>query len=168
MSRAVSDALKAELFDQNMDEVAIWLVTITHPNLTDDIRLSSDPTTTLSSGVKGTISGALEFVNIPFEITLQEQSDNLLTRAVIRADNISREIMLAVQTAQGEAPNVRLQMVLASAPDTVEVDINNLKLNNVQANAFTVEAELQPAILQGEKYPANTINQADFPGVFGR
>jgi hypothetical protein len=150
-----------------MSDVAIYLVTISHANLAEDILLSSDPTEVLSSGVRGTISNSLEYVQLPFEIVFQEQTENLLARAVIRMDNISREIMQAVRLASGSAPSVKIQIVLASDPDTVEIEIDDLKMNNIRGSATIVEADLQPPILQGEKYPKNTINQADFPGVFG-
>ena len=167
MSRSVSNTLKSQVFGQEMDDVAIILISITHSDLSEDIYISSDPTETLSTGVKGTISNSIEYVQFPFEIILQEQTDNLLARATIRIDNISREIMQAVRTASNEPPNVSIQIVLASDPDTAEIEINNLRLNNIKANAFVVEAELQPKIIQGEKYPAYVFNQAEWPGIFG-
>lgn len=168
MSRTLSSTLKAQIFSQAMDDPIIVLITISHSDLSEDINISSDPTEILSNGSLGTTSNGTEFVHIPFELSLQEQTDNLLARAMLKIDNISREIILAIRTATNDPPIVRIRMVLASDPNTVEIDINNLRLNNIKANAFVVEGELQPKIIQGEKYPGNTINQADFPGVFGQ
>lgn len=167
MSRTLGSNLVSETYSQEMSEVVIVLITITHPDLSEDIRVSSDPTITLSSGSLGTTSNGNDYVQFPFELILQEQSDNLLTRAKLKIDNISREIIQAIRTAANEPPKVTIQIVLASDPDTVEMEIPNLKLNNVTANALTVEGELQSSIIQAEKYPSNTVNQALFPGVFG-
>lgn len=167
MSRDVSSTLKEQVFAQQMTDVVITLITISHPDLSADINISSDPTETLSTGVLGTVSNYVEYTQLPFELTLQEQTENLLARAVLKVDNISREIIQAIRTASNEPPTVRIQLVLASDVDTAELDIQDLKLNNIRANQFYVEGELQPEIIQGEKYPYKTFNQADWPGVFG-
>ena len=167
MSRSVSQTLKSEVFAQEMSDVPIILITISHNDLSEDVTISSDPTETLSSGAYGTTSNGIEYTQLPFEIVLAEQSDNLLTRATIKIDNVSRAIMSAVRAASNEPPEVKVQIVLATDPDTVEVEIDGLLLNDIKATALVVEAYLEPEILQAEKYPKNTINQSDYPGVFG-
>lgn len=167
MSRSVSSTLTEQIFAQDMDEVVITLIEITHDDLSEPIYVSSDPTETLSTGVKGTISNSIEYAQIPFQLTLQEQTDNLLARAKLSIDNINREIMLAIRQANNSPPNVTIKIVLASDPDTVEIEIPNLQLNNITGTAAVVEGELQPKILQGETFPRNTFNKSNFPGVFG-
>lgn len=168
MSRNVSDTLKEQVFAQEMNDPAIILITITHADLAEDINVSSDPTEVLGSGLRGTISNGTEYTQFPFELVLQEQSENLLTRAKLRIDNVTRDIINAIRTARNDPPEVQIQVVLASDPDTVEINMTDLQLNNISATALSVEGELQPKIVQGEKFPKNTINQADFPAVFGR
>lgn len=168
MSRSLSSTLVEEVFAQEMSEVVVALIEITHDDLSEPIRVSSDPTQTLTNGSKGTVHNGDEYVQFPFEVTLPEQSDNLITRAKLKIDNTSREILLAVRQAFNEPPQVSIKIVLASDPDTLEIEIGGLNLNNVKASAFSVEADLEPQILQSEKYPYNTFNQADFPGIFGR
>lgn len=168
MSRDVSDTFKSEVFNQEMADVAIVLITISHVDISDNILVSSDSTEALPIlGVPGTVSNGLEYPQFPFELTLQEQSDNLLARATLKIDNVSREIIQAIRSASNDPPTVRIQIVLSSDTDTPEIDIQNLQLNNIKANASYVEGELQPKIIQGEKFPSSTFNQADFPGVFG-
>lgn len=167
MSRAVSNTLKAAVFEQETSEAFIILIKIEHDDLAEDILISSDPTETLTTGVKGTTSNSLEYVQLPFQLTLQEQTENLLARAKLTIDNIDRSIITAIRTATNNPPIVTISIVLASDPDTVEISIPNLRLNNIKATASTVEGELQPQIIQGEQFPIDTFNQADFPGVFG-
>ena len=167
MSRSVSNDFKADVFRQEAEQVFLVLVTITHADLTEDIYIANDPKQTLSTGAKGVISNSIEYVAIPFELFLQEQSDNLITKAKIRIDNVSREILRAVREASGLPPIVNIKIALSDDPDTIEIEIPNLRMNNVTATAYVVEAELLPVIVQSEKYPYDTFNQADFPGIWG-
>jgi len=168
MSRSVSTTLKNAVFAQETSEAFIILIKIEHVDLASDILVSSDSTEDLPiAGVRGTISNSVEYIQLPFQLVLQEQTDNLLARAKLVIDNVNREIILAIRTANNTPPIVTISIVLASDPDTVEISIPNLRLNNIRANAFTVEGELQPQIIQGEQFPFNTFNQADFPGIFG-
>lgn len=167
MSELSPDATSAVL-SQEIDKVFIVLVQLSHSDLVEDIFISSDPTQTLpEAGVYGTISNGQEYIFLPFQIVLQEQSDNLLARAKIVFDNIDRAIMVAIRGAGNSKPIVNIKIIMASNPDHVERELPNLRLDNVKANAFTIEAELTPRIMQNEQFPFKTFNQAGFPGIFG-
>ena len=167
MSRSVSNTLKEQVFSQEMTDPAIVLITISHNDLSEDIYVSDDPTETLASGFRGTVSNGVDYTHLPFELSLAEQSDNLLSRARLKIDNVNREIILAVRAASNEPPLVNIKIVLASDPNAVEFEIPDLRLNDIRANALIVEGDLQPEIFQSEKFPKNSVNQADFPAVFG-
>lgn len=163
-----SEAMTEEILKQEMTDVYITLLTITHDDLEESLYISSDPTVTLPvAQVYGTVSNGQEYVFLPFQLSLQEQTDNLLARAKISFDNIDRSIMRAIRTISNSPPVINIKIIMASDPDTVEAEIPNLRLNNIRADAFTVEAELLPFVMQNEQYPYKTFSQSGFPGVFG-
>lgn len=169
MSRSFSTLLKRQLFAQEMDGVATLLISITHPDFEQDYHVSSNNDSLLSSGVRGTISNDIEYIQYPFNVTLQEQSDNLAAKAKISIDNIDRELMLAIERIQDNTPpQVRIQVVLDKEPDVIIADARKLQMNNIDATAFVIEAELWPRLLQGKKYPKHSFNPADWPAVHGR
>ena len=168
MSRPISSTFRQEVFAQQTGECWIILLQISHPDLSDDIFISSDATQLLPIvGARGTISNGQEYIFLPFDLTLQEQNDNLLAKAILQIDNVDRSIIAAIRQASGEPPRMTIRIVLASDTDTIEIEMPNLEFNNIYANQSTVQGELRPKILQGEQFPNKTFNQADFPGVFG-
>jgi hypothetical protein len=169
MSRSFSSGFVEELNAQEMSAVPIVLLEISHASLTENIYLSSDPTVLLpTAGVRGTVSNYQEYVFFPFELTLQSQTDELLARAKIIFDNVDRSIMLAILEASGDPPMLTIRLVSSLDTDVNEMVVPNLRLDNIKANAFRVEADLMPVIIQGEQYPYKTFSQSGFPGVFGR
>lgn len=167
MSRDLSTTALQSIYDQETSEVWVVLLEITHPDLAETVYLSSDPTTTLADGNYGTESNGNDYVFLPFRFFLQPQTENLLARAKIRIDNVSRDLIRSVLDAQNEPPEVDVKVVLASAPDTIEFQISNLLMDNVRASATELEADLFPKILQGEQFPFETFSVADFPGLYG-
>lgn len=168
MSRDLSDAYLEQAFQQESANPEIYLVSMTHPDFSEDIHVSSDATETLSSGHKGTISNGVEYTNFPFKLKLQEQNENLIPKASLEISNVSREIMDAIQRIQDDVPVVRVQMVLASDPDLVEIDIRNMRFNNIKGNAIVIEGELRPKAFNNGKYPKGTFNAAEWPGLHGK
>jgi hypothetical protein len=81
MPRNVSDNLKQAVFSQETSEVFITLVTITHPDFAEDIRVCSDPFELLPiAGVKGVVSRGDEYIYLPFNISLPAQDDTGIAR----------------------------------------------------------------------------------------
>lgn len=167
MSRTLSSTALQSIFAQETDEVWITLLEISHPDLASDLYISSDPTTTLGSGEYGTTSNSQDYTFLPFSLTLAPQNENLIARARLTIDNVSRDLIAAVIEASNSPPVVNIKIVLASDPDTVEFQFLSLNMNNVNADATTLEADLFPKILQGEAFPSESFTFADFPGLYG-
>lgn len=165
MSRSVSNVLKNAANAANTSEAFLVLLTIEHASLAEPIRVTTDQIDTLSSGVKGVISNGVEYVGFPFEIILPDENENTLPRATLRLDNVDRTIVQAVRSITS-APDVTMQVVLASDPDTVEAEITNFQLRNVTANAQVVEGELTTTQYDEEPYPAGRFTPNGFGGLF--
>lgn len=164
--RQLSAAARQAVYNQETSEVFIFLLTITHPNLTDTIRLSSDPTVLLPvSGVRGTISRGEEYQFLPFTVTLPSQDDTGIARANISIDNIDRRMVEAVRRANS-ALTVTLEVVLASSPDVLEVTAPDFRLEKVTYDALTISGDLSLEYYDLEPYSKLRFTPNSFPGMF--
>lgn len=157
MSRNVSDTLKSAVFASETAEVFILLLTISHPNLATPIRVSSDSVDTPSRGNT--------FVAYPFEMTLPTDGSGGPPRCQLSIDNIDRMIIQNIRSI-GSSPSVDIEIVLASALDTVEASFPAFNLREVRYDALVVEGEITLESFLGEPYPAALFSPADFPGLF--
>lgn len=166
MSRNLSPNAKRAVFSQQTDEVFIVLLTINHPSFTEPARVSSDPFELLpNANVRGVISNGIEYPFLPFTISLPQQDDTGTARATLAIDNIDRRIVAAARGANS-ALDVKIEIVLASDPDTVEMSIDKFKLEKVTYDAFTVSGELSVQYFDLEPFPSKRFTPSDFPGMF--
>lgn len=166
MSRPLSNVAKQAIFAQQTDEAFIVLVTITHPSFVQDIRVASDPYELLPiANVRGVVSRGEEYLYMPFTISLPVQDATNIARAAISVDNIDRQIVAAVRGADS-ALNITIEVVLASDVDTVEVSIEDFKLERVTYDAFTVSGDISVEYYDLEPFPSKRFTPSDFPGLF--
>ena len=166
MSRSLSTAARGAMFAQQTSEVFIVLLTISHSSFDDDIRVASDSYEVLPvAGSRGVISRGDEYVFIPFDITLPQQDDSGVSKATLSVDNVGRELMAAIRAADS-AVTVKIEVILASDVDTVEISLDDLRLDSVKYNAFTVSGDVSMDYYDLEPCPKQRFTPSDFPGVF--
>lgn len=157
---------KRAVFAQRTDECFVALITFSHPNFEDDIRVCSDPTELLPvAGVRGIVSRGEEYIFLPFDITLPAQDESGISRANIRIDNIDRRIVLAARQANS-AIDVKIEIVLASNPDVTEFLAENFKFDQIEYDAFTVSGDISVQYFDLEPYPFGRFTPSYFPGIF--
>lgn len=164
--RPLSNAAKQALYAQQTSEVFIVLLTISHPSFLDDIRISSDPYELLpSAGVRGVVSNGLEFPFLPFSISLPQQDDTGTSRASISIDNVDRRMVAAVRSANS-ALRIKIEVVLASDVNNVEISMDDYRLERVTYDAFTISGDISVEYFDLEPYPSKRFTPSDFPGIF--
>lgn len=164
--RQLSNAARQAVFAQDTSQVFIMLLTITHPNFVEPIRLSSDPTTLLPiAGFRGTISRGNEYIYMPFSVALPSQDDTGIARANISIDNIDRQIVMYIRQADS-ALSVNLEIVMASSPDVIEVSAPDFRLEKVSYDALTVSGDLSLEYYDLEPYSKLRFTPNAFPGMF--
>lgn len=162
----ISNAFKVAASQQNTTEVWITLLTISHPSFTDDVRISDDPTGVLPiAGVRGTVSNGLEYVFCPFTIQLPPQNETGVAQAEISVDNVGEELMRPIREADS-AVDVKVQIILASTPDHIEKEYDNLQLQVVNYDALNVSGSLGMEWFELEPYPSGRYTPSTAPGVF--
>lgn len=166
MPRNLSNAAKQSIYAQQTSEAWVLLLTITHPSFIEPIRVASDLSDFLpESGVRGVLSRGMEFIFLPFTVDLPAQDDTGVARASIQIDNIDRQIVAAVRRADS-AISIKTEIILASDPDNVEIEIDDFRLEEVTYDAFTVSGEISVEYFDLEPFPARRFTPSDYPGLF--
>lgn len=167
MSRTLSSNFREAAFAQESDEVPIFLLTITHASLATPIYLSTDSTTRLSSDplVYGTVSRSIQFLFAAIEFNIPNEEDKSPPRSKLTIQNITRGLIPLARSVS-TPPSVKIECVLASALDTVEMTWPAMDMSNLQYDAGQLVFDLTMDAMTTEPFPAGTFSPAYFPGLF--
>lgn len=165
--RVLSLNFRQALFSQESGEVPIFLLTVTHPALTDPILLSTDPTARLSTDplVYGTVSRGQDFLYAGVDITLPDEQDRTPPASKLTVENVTRDLIPLARSVS-TPPKVLIEAVLASDPDTVETTFAEFDMTSLIADAAVLTFDLTIDALATEPYPSGTFSPAAFPGLF--
>jgi hypothetical protein len=165
--RTLSLNFRRALFAQESGEVPIFLLTITHPLLASPILLSTDATTRITTVplVYGTISRSQTFLYAGVSVQLPDEQDRQAPAAKLIIENVTRDLIPTARSIASPA-SVKIEAVLASAPDTVELTFPALDMSNLQYDQATLQFDLTMDALVTEPFPAGTFGPANFPALF--
>lgn len=159
---------KEAAYAQETDEVFAVLVTLESDELTDPIRICDDAfmkLEDLGEDIYGIISNGDSYIFMPFDIWLPRDDKSGTVSAKISIQNIDRRI---VETARSvtKPVNVKMQCVLASTPDVIEIEFTDFQLSNVKYDVMTVEGDLTLNYWGLEPWPSWSYTPSNFPGLF--
>lgn len=149
----------------------IHLVTITHPDLTDDIRLSTDPTqrldeyTTVGDVVYGTVSRGQNYIFFPIRLKLPNDTKDGPGDITLEIDNVHRTYTEIIRSIFSP-PVVRTEIVMDNTLDVVERSWPHFLLTNITYDATVISATLKMETLLTEPFPAGIYSPAYFRGLF--
>lgn len=132
MSNLLSSQLLGEMFASESTDPFLLLVTITHPTFTP-IYLVNNTEDIISNGVT--------FTPFPMTITLPPDDGESAREVAIEFDNVSLELIDELRSVTTPV-DVKLEMVLASNPDTLQYTIEDLKMRSVSYNKSRISAKL--------------------------
>lgn len=165
--RALSLNFRRALFGQETGEVPIFLLEITHPTLAEPIRLSTDPTTRLSDSplTYATVSRGETYYYAGIDVSIPDEQDRQAPHSKLTIENVTRDLIPLARSVNSP-PSVKIEAVLASAPDSVEMTWPALDMSHLTANASVLVFDLTMDALVTEPYPALTFSPAHFPGLY--
>lgn len=155
--RTISLSAMQAMFAAETAEAFVPLVTITHPSLTVPIRVVNYDVNLVSRGNT--------FVAYPFTLTLPDDLEASAPRARIVIDNVDQDIIRAIRNATGEAPEVNMEVIMVSAPDTVQCPFPGFRLASVRYDSLVIEGDLNLDVLIGASYPSGRFRPSAFPGL---
>lgn len=153
--RTLSTAATQSLADEDTGEVWLVLLSLSHPDLGEPLRVVNN--------TEDIVSGGHTFYALPFDLELPDDGPEPGV-ARLRIDNVSREIVTLVRSIVAP-PTVTIDVVLADQPDTSELTITHLTLREVRYSAAHVMGTLYFEDVATEAV-AELITPARFPGLF--
>jgi hypothetical protein len=155
--RLLTATARAALAAQETGEVFLQLVTITHEDLASTLYFVNNTVDIVSRGNT--------YLGWPFQITLPDEREDTMPTVQLVIDNVDRRIMEGIRLLPS-APALRLEVILASDPDTLEAGPFNFTVRGVEYDALVIQATLAPEDLLNEPAIAYTFAPKDFPGLF--
>jgi hypothetical protein len=165
--RILSLNFRKALFSQESGEVPIFLLTITHPSLTNPIYLSTDPTTRYQDVPPAyrTVSRTINFLYAGIDVTIPDEQDKTPPASKLTIQNVTRDLIPLARSVS-TPPLVKIEAVLASAPDSVEMTFGALQMSNLTYDANQLVFDLTMDALVTEPFPAGIFSPAYFGGLF--
>lgn len=154
---AVSEAFRESAYAADTEAVWLVLLTISHEELTDDIRVVNDNLDLVSRGQT--------FLACPFEPVLPTDTDEGPPTARLRVDNVSQDLTIALREVSSGV-SVKMEVVAADRPDDVEATFDGFKLSDVSITNTAVTGTLGLDDLRLERFPAHSFTPGSFPGIF--
>lgn len=157
MSRPISAAAMEAIMAQTTSEAFILLLTFVHSPTLETYRCCLNTEDITSNGNV--------FTATYFEITLPEDSDRAPQGCQITVDNVDRRLVNMLRTIT-KPLDVTVQLVLASQPNVVEMEITDLVLREAKWDVYKISGMLASEDPLNQVFPGHLYDQKSFPGIF--
>jgi hypothetical protein len=115
--------------------------------------------------IYGIVSRDKNYIFLPLEITLPQEDEAQAPRCSIVIRDVTRYLTPIIRNLTSP-PKVKLELVLSSSPDTVEVSFDGFYVTNFSYNRDQVTCELQMVNYEREPFPMHSFSPKYFPGLF--
>jgi hypothetical protein len=163
----ISQKWRSASYDDETDEVVVWLLTMTHSTFAAPIRLSSHAGQRISEDPLEyvTMSRGNQYLWAPFSIKLAQERDGVPLSVKLSITDYNSDIYAILRTIY-DSVIVKIEAVLASSPDLVEITIPKMRIGNV-GRVFSGElvAKLYIKSYETEPMPSGVITQATNPAL---
>lgn len=170
MARKISSKARKHAQAEIDPLVKVFLITINHKDLSEPIRVSSDPTEQVWSDeynvFYGTVSRGMTFLYAGFEASLVNDEDGAAPQAQISIPNADRKIVEAVESMGPGPVLVDLEIVFADTPDEVEIALKGMEMTEITYDENTVSGIISRDLLFDEPYPYRSFTPQDYPFLF--
>lgn len=167
----VSLSMRASAYAEETPDVAIVLVTITHPSLAAPVYLSSDPTQRLSVDplAYGTISNGVTYQFVLMSAIVPGDGNDTSSKAQLELENVESD-MVKVMRSFTDYATVDFKLVMASNPDFVERHFPDRRIAKATATAEKVTLDIirWPIEMESimESWPSGRQTRSRFPGLW--
>lgn len=160
--------------DVTTDQIEVALFEITHADLDEAIRISSDPTEKLSDdpllfGTRSTWRGAdpesEPWLWIIASALLPSDMADAPASASIVLENLDSDLVATVRSVTSP-PTVNMAVVLAETPDVVEAEYLQLEIVSADIDAGEIVLAISRDEIEAEPFPSGRMTRERFPGLY--
>ena len=146
----------SEINSQNSGDVFLWLVEASH---------SSFETLYLVANTEDIVSNGRTYTAFPFKLTLAPDDDGEAPIAKIDFSNVGLELVENIRSVTSPI-KFKLQLVLASAPDEIEVEIEQMIGRALEYDESLISFTLTYDDILSISVPSYTYNPLEYGGLF--
>lgn len=154
--RSLTPQLYSQIFSQSSEDPFLPLITLSHPDF-DDIRLVNNNEAVTSNG--------LVYQAYPFKITLPPDDGESTREVSINFDNVGLDLIPLFRTVT-DSIEVKIEFVLASLPDEVQISFQELKIQSVNYSNANISARLYLDSFLNTALSSEVYTPTAFPGLF--
>lgn len=145
------------MFGQVSDDPFLMLVTLSHPDFSDTLYLVNNTVDIVSRGIT--------YSAFPMEVSLPPDDGETTREVAISFDNVS--LLLISELRSITTPmDVKIEMMLASDPDTVQLSLEELKMRSVTYDKQRVSAKLYMDSFLNVEMTSEKYVPSKYPGLF--
>lgn len=155
MPNQLTDELKAELFGQESGDPFLTLVTFSNDQFTARLVNNS----------RDIISRSDTFTAYPMKITLPVDDGETARTFSIDLDNASLAMISNLRKVSNPI-RVKIEMILASMPDVVQMSFDELAIANISYDATKISATIIMDNFLSIEMTSERYTPKNFPGLF--
>lgn len=156
MANNLTNQLLAQMFGQVSDDPFLMLVTLTHEDF-DPIYLVNNTVDIVSRGIT--------YQAFPMNILLPRDDGETEREVAIEFDNVSLELVEEFRSIT-DPLDVKIEMLLASSPDVVQLSLEDLKLRSITYDKTKISAKLYMDSFLNTEMTSERYTPTNFPGLF--
>ena len=149
-------SLLAQLYKQDSSDPFLMAITLSHSSFT---------TLHLVNNSENITSNGIVFQSFPMTIILPVDDGESLREASIEFDNVSLQLIDEIRTVTSPI-DVKIQMILASNPDLVQIELNDLRIRNISYNKQKITAKLIMDDFMSTNLTSEQYVPTIYPGLF--
>lgn len=153
----MSTAARAALYAPQTSAVFLDLLTIDHDDMDAPVHFVNNLTDITSNGSV--------FTAFPFQAVIPPDVEGELPQIDLVVDNVTRDLIADVRSISTPA-SVTLEVIIASAPDTIEAGPFLFQVTAAEYDAQEIRLSLTSEPLMQEPYPYRLFIPGDFPLLF--
>ena len=154
--RDLSNKLLAEFYGQESSDPLLTLFTLSDPSFS---------TIYLVNNSEEIVSNGNTFLPFPVSITLPTDDGESRKEVQIEFDNVSLELIGQLRAVKNPI-ECNLAMILASSPDDIEIELDELKIRNIKYDSNTIKATLYMDDFMNTEMTSEKYGPSNFPGIF--
>ena len=157
MARTISAGMREQLYRPQTNACYLTLMEFYSDDLTESIYLVNNN--------ESITHNSQEYSPYNFNFTLPDEDESQALNTQITISNIDRRLTIALRSVRNPL-NVRVRIIEASSPDTVEVGPFIFVMRDVSYNNRTITGSLQYLNYVDKNASKYTYSNLEFPGLY--
>lgn len=156
MSNQFTTQLLNEFYGAQSGDPLLSLFTLTHASF-GTLRFVNNSVDIISRGET--------YTSLPIRVTLPADDNEKAKEVQVQFGNVELELIDEFRTVTTPI-DVKLELILASAPDTVEYELDELRLRSINISPRTIVARLIMDDFLNTAVTSERYSPTNFPGIF--